>query len=229
MATQTQYTVSDILQIVSDLRGESSVNVDAIRIRAVSRAEGDFANRMFWRTHRLDNQTATGDGSSSSFTIGSASYPMRPKGLTEVFVGGTTEDKRYTILDYNSFKNTYNNNNAAKICYEWYDPVNDLWKMRISPTVANGDTITYTYYWQPPERTLTTDVVVCPDPNILALLALGDIYAGEDEEDLANLRKTDAEQIIEQYMGVEEAPAINQLISMGSITDSGRIRGIGTY
>jgi hypothetical protein len=108
MATLTADTVSYVLQIVSDLRGETTTNTDANRIRAVSRAERDFAKGRFWRTHLLRDQTTTGDGSSTSFAIGSSSYPMRMKGLMEVFVGGTAEAHRYQVVDYAAFINLYN-------------------------------------------------------------------------------------------------------------------------
>ncbi len=101
MASQTQGTVNDVLQIISDLRGESAVNTNADRIRAVSRAYRDFALRNLWRVYLLRNQTTTGAGS-ADVTIGSATFPMRTKGLAELFIGsGTTEDKRYMILDFN--------------------------------------------------------------------------------------------------------------------------------
>lgn len=90
MATNIRDTVSNILQIISDKRGESSTNTDANRIRAVSRANKDFANRKFWRFYLLPNQTTVGTAS-NDYTVGSATYPMRFKGLTEVFVATTTD------------------------------------------------------------------------------------------------------------------------------------------
>jgi len=89
MATNTQGTVLNVLQIISDLRGESSVNSNSDRIRAVSRANRDFALRRFWRTHYLKDQTISSSGTGDE-TIGSTLYPMRMKGLSEVFIGGTT-------------------------------------------------------------------------------------------------------------------------------------------
>lgn len=228
MATQTACTVLTILQLISDLRGESSTNTDAGRIRLVSRAERDYALRMAWRTHLLRDQTTTGDGSSTSFTIGSASYPMRMKGLTEVFVGGTTEDKRHSIVDFNTFKILYNSDTSTKMVYEWYDAANDLWKMRINPTPANGDTITYSHYWEPPTRTLATDTVVCPKPELIARLALSYIYEGEDEEKYKE-QQVLAEQLIQELTGMENSPAVGQTYSFGSVENPLGNRGIGSY
>lgn len=229
MSSQTASTVSDILQIISDLRGESSVNSDSSRIRAISRAEQDFADRMFWRTHLLRNQTATGDGISSDFTIGSTSYPMRPKGLTEVFVGGTTEDKRYGLTDYNRFTLLFNQNNNTHMIYEWYDAANDVWKMHLNPIPDAGAIITYAYYWTPPARTSGTDIVVCPDPMILAKGALAQIYDSEDETDKAIALKQEVEQIIDELKGLENSPAINQTYVMGAIENNVTNLGVGTY
>lgn len=229
MATQTKHTVEDILQIMSDMRGESSTNTDAVRRRAVSRAEADFARRMFWRTHLLANQTTTGDGSAQDFTIGSATYPMRPKGLTEVFVGGTDEAHRHEIVDYQAYKVHYNRNSAERMVYEWYDVANDVWKMHINPTPDNGEEITYSYFWQPPERSTTADEVVCTNPKIIALIALGDIYQGEDEDQKALLARQEAEQLISELMGMENSPAVNQIYAVGAIENSQSSRGLGTY
>lgn len=228
MATLTADTVENVCQIISDLRGESSTNTDASRIRAVSRAERDYARRRFWRTHYLKNQTMSGDGG-ADYTIGSSTFPMRMKGLAEVFVGGTTEDKRYQIVDFNAFKNLYNRNNATQVVYEWYDATNDLWKVRINPVVPSGTTITYSYFWEPPKRTLTTDLVVCPNIKIIGLLALADIYDGEDESESADAKKQEAEQLIAELTGLENAPAQNQLIQIQPIESQIQSRGLGTY
>ena len=223
-----------MLQIISDIRGESSVNTDAIRIRSISRANQDFARRRFWRFYRLDDQTTVGNGT-KNYTVGSATYPMRMKGLTEVFVATTTDtDKtteadRMTIVDFNAYKNLFNQDNSAKIVYEWFDAANDLWKMHINPAPATSETITYSYYWEPPAKTTTTDEIICPDVNILARLALGDIYEGEDEEDLANKQKNIAEQLIGEYIGKDNAPAVNQIYTMDSIENASYTHGIGTY
>ena len=234
MSTNLQIAVSEVLEIMSDLRGESSTNTDAIRIRAVSRANQDFARRRFWRFYRLDDQTQVGDGT-KNYTIGSATYPMRMKGLTEVFVDTTTDtDKttevdRYSIVDFNSYKNLFNQDNTAQIVYEWFDTANDLWKMHINPAPAATDTITYSYYWEPPEKTATTDEIICPDIQIVARLALGEIYEGEDEQDLADKQKNVAEQLINEYISKDNAPAVNQTYSMGAIENVTSTNGFGTY
>lgn len=225
MATQTQGTVADILQIIGDLRGESSVNTNADRIRAVSRANRDFALRRFWRTHYLKDQTTA--GGSADITIGSATFPMRMKGLAELFVDGTTEDKRYPVYDFNSYKRMYNSNNAEHIAYEWYDTTNDAWKVHINPTPSG--TVTYSYFWEPPTLTATTDIVVCPNLKVIALLALGDIYIGEDETQKSLLSKQEAEQIIEELEGIDDSPAENQSYTIGAIENTFGNRGIGTY
>lgn len=234
MATNLALTVNDVLQIISDLRGESATNTDAIRIRTVSRANQDFARRMFWRFYRLNDQTTVGDAT-KNYTIGSATYPMRMKGLTEVFVATTTssdkttETDRYTICDYNKYKNLFNQNNDSRIVYEWFDAANDLWKMHINPAVAATETITYSYYWEPPTKTATTDEIICPDIKILALLALAEIYESEDERDLAKETKNEAEQLILECISKENSPAVNQLYTMDATENSTSVQGIGTY
>lgn len=235
--TNLQPTVNNVLQIISDLRGESSTNTDATRIRAVSRANQDFARRMFWRFYRLDNQTIVGSGA-NDYTIGgssAATYPMRMKGLTEVFVAKTADayktynSERHSIVDYNTYKNIFNQNNSAPLVYEWFDAANDIWKMHISPVPTTAETVTYSYYWEPPVKTLTTDRVICPDTNILALLALGEIYKSEDERDLALEVKNEAEQLISECVSKENAPAVNQTYAMGSIENATQPHGIGSY
>ena len=234
MASNLQLAVSEILEIISDLRGESSVNSDASRIRAVSRANQDFARRRFWRFYLLVDQTMVGDAT-KNYTIGSTTYPMRMKGLTEVFVAKTsdtdktTEADRYSVVDFNTYKNLFNQNNSAQIAYEWFDAANDLWKMHINPAPAATDTITYSFYWEPPEKTATTDEAICPDIEILARLALGQIYEGEDEQDLADKTKNIAEQMIADYIGKDNAPAVNQIYTMDAIENSTSTHGIGNY
>lgn len=231
MATNLAPTVNDVLQIISDLRGESSVNTDAIRIRAVSRANQDFARRRFWRFYRLDDQTQIGSGV-NNYTIGSSTYPMRMKGLTELFVATTTdtektqESQRYSIVDFNAYKILYNSSSGSRICYEWFDATNDLWKVHINPAPTALETITYSYYWEPPTKTATSDEVICPDINIIARLALGEIYEGEDEQDLADKQKNIGEQLINEYVGKENAPAINQIYTVNPVEGN---LGIGTY
>lgn len=230
MATSPAHTVNDILQIISDLRGESSVSTDSSRIRAISRSEQDLAKRKFFKIHLAKDQSiGTGDGSTTAFTIGSATYPMRLHGLSEVFVGGTTEDKRYTVLDFHNYKNTYNQNNSARIAYEYYDQANDLWKVQINPAPSSGTAVTASWFYTPPTRTLTSDIVVCQDPYIIAYLALGDIYHGEDELQLEQQARGEAEQRIGELTGIDNAPAVNQRIEMSSSINQLRPRGIGTY
>lgn len=234
MATNLHDTVANVLEIVSDLRGESSTNTNAARIRAVSRANQDFAKRKFWRFYLYPNQTTVGTAV-NDYTVGSATYPMRYKGLTEVFVAltsdtdKTTEADRYAIVDYNKYKNLYNLNNSEQIVYEWYDVANDVWKMHINPAPAATETITYSYYWEPPELTATTEYVTCPNIKIIALLALGEIYDGEDEQDSADKVRNEAEQLISELIGLDNAPAVNQLYQMYPIESSISSKGIGEY
>ena len=226
--------VSDVLEIISDLRGESSTNTDANRIRAVSRANQDFARRKFWKFYLKPDQTTVGSAV-NDYTIGSATYPMRFKGLTEVFVAKTSdtvktlESMRHTIIDFNTYKNLYNQSNSVQIVYEWFDSANDLWKMHINPAPAATDTITYSFYWEPPEITLASEYVICPNTRIIAYLALAEIYDGEDEGDLADKRRIEAEQLIAEVIGQDNAPAVNQLITMYPIESATTSTGIGTY
>lgn len=228
MATNTKILISDILQIISDLRGESSVNTDAARIRAVSRAEKYFARRRYWETHLLTEQTITGSGA-TSYTIGSATYPMRLKGLIEVFVGGLTEPYRYKILDQSNYQNAINRNSAEPIAYEFYDTTNDLWKVAINPTVATGTTAYYSYYYEPPAKTASSEYVYCSNPMIIVKLAMGDIFEGEEEMQAANLARNEAEQLIEALSGLETSPAKNQTYSMTAGENATRSNGLGTY
>lgn len=222
----TKFLISDILQIISDLRGESTVNTDTVRIRAVSRAEQDLARRMFFRIHLIKNQSiGTGNGSTVDYTIGTTTYPMRNKGLTEVFIGDTIEENRLEVVDFAQFKELYNANNNAKIAYEYFDQANDAWKVKVNPTPASGDDITASWYYIPPTKTLSSESVVTPDPYIVAFLALADIYQGEDETDSADGAKNEAEQRISEVMGIENTPAINQSYQMQPMTR----KGIGTY
>jgi len=234
MATNIRTLVSDVLEIISDSRGESSTNTDANRIRAVSRANQDFAKRKFWKFYLKPNQTSVGDAT-NDYTIGSTTYPMRYKGLTEVFVAKTSdtvktlEAHRHTIIDFNNFKNLYNQSNASKIVYEWFDSANDAWKLHINPAPVATETITYSYYWEPPEITLTTEYVICPNTRIIAYLALAEIYDGEDEGDLADKRRIEAEQLILEIVGQDNAPAVNQLYQVYPNESSTTEQGIGTY
>jgi len=232
--TNIRTLVSDVLEIISDLRGESSTNTDANRIRAVSRANQDFARRKFWKFYLKPDQTTVGSAV-NDYTIGSSTYPMRFKGLTEVFVAKTSdtvktlESMRHTIIDFNTYKNLYNQSNSVQIVYEWFDSANDLWKMHINPAPAATDTITYSFYWEPPEITLASEYVICPNTRIIAYLALAEIYDGEDEGDLADKRRIEAEQLIAEVIGQDNAPAVNQLITMYPIESATTSTGIGTY
>lgn len=234
MATNLQPTVNDVLQIISDLRGESSTNTDAIRIRTVSRANQDFAKRMFWRFYLMKDQTQVGDAT-NDYTVGSATYPMRMKGLTEVFVAKTSstyktfESDRYYLVDFNVYKVLYNANNSYRMVYEWFDTANDLWKMHINPAPTADETITYSFYWEPPAKTATTDEIICPDIKILALLALAEIYEGEDEGDKAKEKKNEAEQLILECISKENAPAVNQIYTINPIESGTSDKGVGTY
>jgi hypothetical protein len=233
MATQTSDTVLNILQQVSDLRGESSTNTSAIRIRAVSNSERQFALSYPWRTHLLRDQTMVGSGV-NDYTIGDANHPMRMKGLTEVFVDTTStttkcgEGSRYQVVDYTNYKLIVNNNSAAKVVYEWYDATNDLWKMHINGAPAATDTITYAYFWEPPTRTLVTDVVVCPDMDIIVHLTLAYLYKGEDEQKYQDYLLM-AEDSMKELKSKEDQPAVGQLYQMASIENQSYPRGIGTY
>lgn len=228
MATLTGESVENICEIISDLRGEQSTDTSAKRIRAITRAEQTFAKRKRWIVHLLRLQTTTGDGG-ADYTIGSTNYPMRLKGLAEVFVGGTTEDKRYQVVDYFKYQNLINNDNSVRIAYEYYDAANDLWKVRINPTVETGTTIYYSYFFQPPKRTATSDVVICPDAMYVSRQALGEIYEGEDEDDKSTDQFRQAEQIMGELLGLENSPAHNQLYAIGAIENSTTSKGVGTY
>lgn len=230
MATTYKAQISDVLEIVSDLRGESSTNTNASRIRAVSRAERDVAKRKFWRLFLLREQTAgTGDDTTTSFTIGTSTYNARDKGLCEVFVGGTTEDKRYQVVDHTKFRSLINQNGSERIAYQWYDAANDAWKVVINPAPSTGDIVYYSHFWVPAEKTTTTESVYCFDMKILAYLAMADIYEGEEEPEMALDSLQKAEAIIGTYEGIEEAPAVNQMYQMGNIESSIIPRGIGSY
>lgn len=228
MSTQVKATVNDVLQIMADLRGESTINTDASRIRAVSRAEQAFALQTFFRIHRLENQTLIADGT-SDFTIGTATYPYRAKGLAELFVNGTTEDRRYRVLDKETYIDQFNRNNSLNIAYEWYDDANDLWKIHYTPAADVGKTITYTYYYSPPTRTATTDPVVSYNTQVLAHLALAEIYHGEDEIQKSQLSMQLAASLVNDALAVENTPAHGQTYAMGAIENSQFSRGIGTY
>jgi hypothetical protein len=224
--SNTKSTVNDILQIMADVRGESSVDVSSKRIRMVSRAEKDFARRIFWRTFLLKDQTTVGYGN-NDYEIGSATYPFRPKGLMEVMVAttGDTPTQKYSIVDFNNFKDLYIANNGERMVYEWYNASDDKWNMHINPAPAVTETITYSFFWEPPTRTTTTAAIICPNPKIIALLALADLAHSEDEIQTEQLLKNEAEQLIAELVGLENTPAINQTYSMRTAEG----KGFGTY
>lgn len=228
MATLYKATVEDILQMISDYRGEATTDTSAKRIRAVTRQEKALAKRRHWQLFYLEDQTTTGTGA-NDYTVGSASYPMKLKGLTEVFVGGTTPDKSYQIVDQKKFKELYNQNNANQLVYTWYDAANDAIKMHISPAPETGTTITYSFYWLPPTRTASSDAVYAVDFEALARLALAEIYEGEDEDDKAENQRILAEQILDEEVGHDNSPNVNQLFKFEAIENMGQTRGIGGY
>ena len=230
MSTLSAVLVSTICQKISDLRGESSSNTSSNRIRFISESEQELARRMFFRIHLVKDQSiGTGNGTTTAFTIGSATYPMRMKGLSEVFVGGTLESDRIEILDFADYKVRYNNDNSANICYEYYDQANDLWKVKINPAPASADAITGSWYFIPPTRTLTTESVLCENPAIITHLALAKLYHSEDELQKEQLELKAAEEMISELMGSENAPAVGQTYSMKATENSGGNRGIGAY
>lgn len=163
----------------------------------------------------------------NDYTIGSSIYQYRPKGLSELFVGGTTEDKRHSIVDFQTFKNLYSRNNSEKLVYEWYDAANDLWKVHINP--APSDTIYYSYFWIPAKKTSSSDSVVTMSIEALARFSLAEIYDTEDEFEKAAEQRNIAEQIVSDEIAWENTPAVGQLYSMGSLTNSVKTRGIGSY
>jgi len=222
--SQTKFLVSTILQTVSDLRGESTVNTSARRIRAVSRAENDYSNRKFWHTHLLKDQSMAGD-TTSDYTVGSATYPMRENGLADIRIGGTTEAYRYDIVDKDTYNVKISNDSGTKVAYLWFDDTNNLWKVHVNATPAATKTIYYSFYWQSPTRTATTDYVTVLNPMIIVKLALADIYEGEDEVTKSLTAKNEAEQLISEAIGADNSPAVNQTVVMGNNVS----QGYGTY
>ncbi len=221
--------VQTILQNISDLRGEATVNTDASRIRAVSNAALDFSLRRRWKLYLRSNIVATGDGVNNAYSIGTTSFPCRPNGLSEVFVDGLGEPQRYAICDYNEYKVRFNRNNAEQIVYQYYDQAADTMKMYINPIPGSAKVITYSYYFQHPPVTTTTDLVYCQDPGTIAVLALADIYHSEDELQKEIQQRNQAEQEIAQFEGDDNTPAQNQLYAMGAIENSITRSGIGNY
>ncbi len=217
-------TVLEILQSVSDIKGENTTNTDALRIRLVARSVGDFAKRRFWTCHLIRNATATGDGSASDFEIGSTTYPMRKSGLIELFVGGTSEGERFTIKPFTEYKNIVNADYYARIAYEYYDQTANKWKVHLNAVPALAETIYYSYFYFPVAVTATSDTVICYDMDFISNLVLAYLYDSEEDPENAAIFRNQAEQIMSDMEGLEDAPAINQIKTMPSI-----YKGIGTY
>lgn len=222
-------TVQQILEAVSDIKGESSTNVDAIRIRFVARAVNNFANRRFWLIHLKRNSTVTADGVNQDYTIGDSTYTMRKNGLAEVYVGGLTEDKRYELVDFMKYQNLINQNPTGQYVYEWYDQANDLWKLHLSKLPDNGTTIYYSHFYIPIDVTSTSSTVICYDMDYIISSVLGFVYQSEEDPETAAMYKNEAEQTMKAMEGLEEAPAHNQLKTMSPYQSGTRDRGYGTY
>jgi hypothetical protein len=199
-----------------------------VRIRALSRQERQLAKRRLWKLFILPNQTDTGDGT-NDYEIGSATYPMRTNGLSELWVGGTTADKAYQIVDYHKYKDLYNRNNSNQIVYTWYDAANDMIKAHINPAPETGAAITYSYFWLPPERTTDADYVYSIDMEALARLTMAELFELEDEVDKSYEQRQLAEKIIDEAIGHDNSPNMNQLFKFESIENMGQNRGIGGY
>lgn len=221
MSTLYKYTVNDILQIISDLRGESSINSDAVRVRAIDRALGDFSMRRYWEIYRKNDRTVVSTGA-GDYEI-DTTFPCRVNGITEVFQGGTGEGNRYAIVKQKDFKKIFNSDTTLKLCYQWFDATNDKWMLHLSPDTT-GQTITYSYYWQHPTVTTTSSPVYIPDPDIAARRALAYLYEGEDEEKYQEQYQL-SEQMANSWDENEDQPAIGQLFSFSSNVN----KGIGSY
>lgn len=222
-------TVQDILEYISDLRGESSTISDDSRIRAVSRAGNDFSRRMLFSFYIQPNQTVVGDGITQDFTIGSTTLPCREKGLDEVFVGDLSEGSRYEVVDYNEYKLKFNKDNGQRLVYQWYDATNDLWKMHINPIPPNSVIIYYSYYFQQADVTSTSDIVYCPDQTIIAQMALADIYHAEDELEKETQQNQEVEDLITEVIGIENMPNRGQLHTVTPIEQNVKRPGLGNY
>lgn len=219
MSTSYTATVLNVLNTISDFRGENDTNTDARRIRAISRSEKSLAKRTNWKLFYLPDQTITTDGS-ATYALGSSNYPLKQKGLMEIYVGGTGSEHKYQIIEPFEFKDRFSRKPTDHICYTTYDPVTDSWNVTISPTPDDNVTITYSYYWMPPERTATSDVVLCVDMEGLARLSNADLYDGEDEPEKAAIERNKVEQIFSDELSEEDSPGMTQTISFGS-TNSG--------
>lgn len=230
MASLFEFTVNDILTLISDLKGETSVDTSAMRIRAVDRASKDFALRREWQLFRIPDLTVVGNGT-ATYTLGSASYPARPSGLLEVFVtttgssNMTPESSRKEIISFEDFKSKYNDNASADIAYQYFDVVANEWKIKINPTPAATETITYSYYWMPPTVTTTAGKVYCYDPLIIARLANAYIYEYEDEDKYQDQLQI-SESLIQRWEMIEDGIPVGQSMQMSSpISGIGDING----
>jgi hypothetical protein len=223
MATLINILVSDVLELVSDLRGEASTNTSAGRIRAVSRANQTIAKKKKWDFYRKE-LTVTGDATNQDYTIGSTTYNVRPSGLSEVYVGGQTDDYKYEIVAFEDYKYLITQDSTKKMAYQWYDIANDLWKVHLSQ-VPGVVTIYYTFYWLPPKRTLSSEYVMSPDMDVVARYALAYILQGEDEDSYQNELQM-AEALIAKYEADDDAVPAGQL---RAVNVSSSFSGIGTY
>jgi len=215
---------SDVLQLVSDLRGEATVNTDASRIRAVSRANQTIAKKRLWKFYRKD-LTVTANGTDQDFEIGSATYEMGPGRLSEVYVDGVANTNKYELVDPNEYRSLVSVDSTVKIAYEWYDVANNKWKVRLSQTPDNGTVVYYTFYYLPPAITTTAGVVLAPDIDIPARYALAYILQGEDE-DTYQTEIQMAEAMLQKYEQDDDSLPKGQLKTFGV---SASIGGYGTY
>lgn len=224
MATLINIVISDVLELVSDLRGESTTNTDAVRIRAVSRANQTIAKKRPWKFYRKE-LTVTANGTDQDFTIGSTAYEMGPGRLSEVYVGGQTESYKYQIISPEDYKYIMTQDDTSQVCYEWYDVANDAWKVHLSQIPVNATVIYYTFYFLPPKKTTTAQYVMSPDIDIIARYALAYIFQGEDEDKYQTELQM-AEAMLAKYEQDDDSPNIGQTITFGvpSSTD-----GLGTY
>lgn len=226
MSSLFEFSVNDILTLVSDLKGETSVDTSTLRIRAIDRANKDFSLRRTWQLFRLPDQTTIGTGS-SVYTLGSSTYPARPNGLLEVFVettgssNMTPESARKTVVPFEKFKSYYNSDSTADIVCQYFDVANNEWKMKINPSPESTETITFTHYWTPATVSQTTDKVYCYDPMIIARLANAYLYENEDEDKYQDQLQL-AENLIQKWEQIDDETPVGELLSVES-----SIRGIG--
>jgi hypothetical protein len=224
MATLINTVISDVLELISDLRGESTTNTNASRIRAVSRANQTIAKKRLWKFYRKE-LTVTANGTDQDFTIGSTTYEMRPGGLSEVYVGGITEDCKYQLIKFEDYKYLITQDASSLLAYEWYDAANDAWKVHLSQIPVTATVIYYTFYFLPPKKTTTAQYVMSPDIDIIARYALAYIYEGEDEDKYQTELQM-AEAMMAKYESDDDAIPKGQQVTFGV---SNSVGGIGTY